>query len=367
MTDIDKKRRGRRRGRPRRRGRSRRIIALVIAVDLLGGGSLAYALTRHGSPTASQRPPAQTTALVSHPQDPLTQTVSADPPSTVTAATTAGSSAPAPRSRRRHQPQRTPDGAQASFQTLAASQPGRIGLAIAPLGQGPVSTYGSLQLGHAWSTMKVPVLTTLLADLETSGRQLDPTSRQDATLALEQSDNAAAEALFSKLESGHGGLDGASQAVSQTLSRAGEQVQINTAANNGGFTTWGQTEWSAAGEVGFYRSLARGCLLSQTDTRYVLGLMGDVESDQRWGAGSVDFGAPAAFKGGWGPDSDLGGDYLVRQTAIIGSGDRGYVLSMLAAPRDGAFGTGTQMLSQIAAWVAKTFNASVPAAPASCS
>jgi hypothetical protein len=117
--------------------------------------------------------------------------------------------------------------------------------------------------------------------------------------------------------------------------------------------------------VAFYRSLARGCLLSRADSTYVLSLMSSVTSSQDWGAGSVDFGAPVAFKGGWGPED--GGRYLVRQTAIIGSGSRGYVFSMIALPRDGSFATGTIMLDRIAAWVAKTFDASAPTPAASCS
>jgi hypothetical protein len=209
----------------------------------------------------------------------------------------------------------------------------------------------------------------LLSDLETQNAQLDPASRQDATLAVEQSNNAAAETLFSELERGHGGLNGASSAVSDTLARAGDgHVQVNTTPNAGGFTTWGQTEWSTAGEVTFYRALARGCLLaSSSDTQWVLSLMSQIEPDQRWGAGAANFGIPAAFKGGWGPDSDHSGGYLVRQSAIVGSGPHGYVLSMIAAPSDGSFATGTSMLSQTAAWIARTFPALISSPPAGCS
>jgi hypothetical protein len=337
------------------------MVVLVIVVDVIGGVSLAYALTHssHGPQTAH----APTAAEVAHPQDPLTQPVAAPttPPSARLSTVP-----PRPRHRHRPRPASLPGDAQPSFAALAAREPGQIGAAIAPLGRGPVDTFGSLQVGHAWSTMKVPVLTTLLADLESQGRVLDAPSRENATLALEQSDNAAAEALFSELEQSHGGLVGASLAVQQTLRRARDgSVQVNTAPNTGGFTTWGQSEWSAAGEVAFYRSLAHGCLLSGPDTSYVLSLMGNVTSDQRWGAGSVDFGAPVAFKGGWGPES--GGGYLVRQTAIVGSGDHGYVFSMLALPQDGSFASGTAMLDQIAAWIARTFNANVSTPPASCS
>ena len=135
--------------------------------------------------------------------------------------------------------------------------------------------------------MKVPVLATVLSELEHSNEILGPQGRVEATRALEASDNAAAEALFSHLEQTDGGLPGASQAVQATLQAAGDDTTtVNTAPNSSGFTTWGQSEWPASGEVSFYRSLARGCLLNSDDTSYVLGLMRNVESAQRWGAGS---------------------------------------------------------------------------------
>ncbi len=153
------------------------------------------------------------------------------------------------------------------------------------------------------------------------------------------------------------------------MRRAGDTATtVNTAPNSSGFTTWGQTRWSATGEVTFYRALAAGCLLSQADTGYVVGLMQGVESDQRWGAGSAGYPATVAlaFKGGWGPED--GGGYLVRQSAIVTTGHgRGWVLSYLAKPSDGSFGTGTQMLSALATWAARTFAAeTAPAGGATC-
>ena len=244
-----------------------------------------------------------------------------------------------------------PAGARASFDALAATLPGRVGMAVAPLGEGPVTLLGQLQAGHAWSTMKVPVLATLMADDERTGQALSAAERQDAQLGLEQSDNAAAEALFGELEAGHGGLVGASQAVQATLARAGDTATVvNTAPNDQGFTTWGQSIWSNSGEVAFYRALAEGCLLSRSDTGYVLGLMENVISAQRWGAGAAGYppGLALAFKAGWGPEAT--GGYLVRQSAIVGSGNRGYVMSLLALPASGSFTDGVSLIDALARW-----------------
>ena len=82
--------------------------------------------------------------------------------------------------------------------------------------------------------------------------------------------------------------------------------------------------------------------------------MQGVESDQRWGAGSAgyDTSVPVGFKGGWGPED--GGGYLVRQSAIVTARNgQGWVLTYLAKPSDGSFGTGTQMLTALAAWAAR--------------
>lgn len=260
-----------------------------------------------------------------------------------------------------------PSGASASFAALAGQLGGSVGIAVAPLGEGSIRTLGSLQEGHAWSTMKVPVLTTLLGDYEARGQSLSPQGRSDATLALEQSDNAAAEALFGTLEQLHGGLVGASQAVQRTLNNAGDlSTTINTAPNSGGFTTWGQSIWSTTGEVQFYRQLARGCLLDPHDTTYVLGLMRNVTSSQRWGAGAAGYPStvPLAFKAGWGPDAS--GGYLVRQTAIVGSGSHGYVLSTIALPEGGSFSQGVSMVTALANWARQHLNMSANRPPVQC-
>ena len=346
------------------RTRRRYLIAAVIIIDVVGIAALVWALSRSGSHH-------QAATVASTPAFPQPAASTTRAPQTLTVA--AGTE-PKHRKRPHAKPRRAAAGrattsadAQASFDRLAAGIPGRIGVAIAPLGSGPVRTFGTLQVGHAWSTMKVPVLATVLSELEHSNEILGPQGRVEASRALEASDNAAAEALFSHLEQTDGGLPGASQAAQATLQAAGDDTTtVNTAPNSSGFTTWGQSEWPASGEVSFYRSLARGCLLNSDDTSYVLGLMRNVESDQRWGAGSAGFpsGVPVAFKGGWGPED--GGGYLVRQTAIVGSGDQGYVFSMLTRPSNGSFSTGAQQLTQIGAWVARTFPATRRHAGATC-
>lgn len=313
-------------------------IALAVFVLGLGAGALIIIASHHSDPARVVVERTTTTATA--------RSAGSGSHTTSSTRTASGTEATRPR-----YGSTVPAGAGLSFGALERQLAGRVGLAVAPLGAGPIHAFGAVQVAHAWSTSKVPVLVTLLHDDEQLGEVLNPDERTDAALALEQSDNAAIDALFAHLEQIHGGLVPASEAMQQTLREAGDQTtEINTAPNDRGLTTEGQTEWSLRGEVAFYRALARGCLLDRHDTAYVLGLMRSVIASQRWGAGAAAYpsDAPLAFKGGWGPDT--AGNYQVRQSAIIGSAGRGYVLSMLAVPTSGSFTDGTNMISELATW-----------------
>jgi hypothetical protein len=258
-----------------------------------------------------------------------------------------------------------PAAAEADFAQLEARLGGQLGVAVAPLGQGHIQSLGTLSTGHAWSAIKVALLATLLNE-RGSPSGLSGQESTWARLALTQSDNQAALGLFGSLERTHSGLVGASGAIQRTLRQAGDtETVVNTAPNAGGFTTFGQTIWSAQAATRFFQALALGCLLPQASTRYVLGLMSQVVSDQRWGFGAVSLGSTSvAFKGGWGPEN--GGPYLVRQSAIVGSGGDGYVATILAEANSGSFSAGTDMVTGAAQWLAQRVNAQVPSTSTSC-
>jgi hypothetical protein len=341
-------------------------LILVVFVAGLGVGATAIAVSRH----RHVRHVTVTRTIVSSQVAPSPSTAGIG--ATATGHSATSSAAPgATGSRRRpslhgSRPIVTPELA-SSFAALASQLDGSVGLAVAPLGAGPIETLGPAQIAHAWSTSKVPVLVTLLATDEQTGHGLDSASRQDATLALTESDNASIEALFNSLEQLRGGLVPASEAVQQMFRKAGDQTAVvNTAPNDEGFTTFGQSEWSLRDEIIFYRALARGCLIDPADTSYVLGLMGDVIPSQRWGAGSAGYPTSLAlrFKGGWGP---VDGAYQVRQTAIVGSGNRGYTMSMIALPASGSFTDGTNMLTAVATWARRHFDLESRNPPGGCS
>jgi hypothetical protein len=244
--------------------------------------------------------------------------------------------------------------ATASWESLAQTIPAQLGLALAPLGDGSVRSFGPLQTGHAWSTIKVPILVTRLR--ERQGQGLSTSEEGWARAALTASDNEAAAAIFGELEKAHGGLEGASLAVGETLRGAGDKsTAVATAPPpSGAVSTYGQTEWSLLASVEFFRALARGCSLDRADTERVLSLMEEVVPEQRWGLGEAGF-TPSwqvAIKGGWGPEGSASGPYLVRQSGIVSDGGAGVAVAMMAQADSGSFDAGVEALNRVATWLA---------------
>jgi hypothetical protein len=244
-------------------------------------------------------------------------------------------------------------GASDSFARFEATQPGRIELAVAPLGGGPSTSLGGDLPAHGWSTTKVPVLVALLRARGTAG--LTEEEQQWAEAAITESDNQSILDIFGDIEQLRGGLLGASDYVQSVLRASGDSETVVATAPPppGAVTTFGQTEWAPSEVVKFFSELGRGCLLPSKQSNYVLGLMEHIEPSESWGLGSAGFGTVVAFKGGWGPEPT--GSYLVRQSGIIDVGSsRGIVVSIVAFPsgsESASFGTGTQMLTATAQWL----------------
>lgn len=234
-----------------------------------------------------------------------------------------------------------------SFSDLEHQLGGASGLAVSLPGRGqkPI-VLGTLSTGPAWSTMKVPLA---MAAVETSSGSTDLMTR-----AITGSDNAAAESLWSSL----GSPQVAGTAVEAQLVAAGDdQTPVQTQRVRAGFTAFGQTDWSLAQQQRFIAGMS--CVAS---SKPVLRLMGQVESDQRWGLGTLS--GPVRFKGGWGPDP--GGSYLVRQMGIMTLDGRLLPISVMTRPVSGSFDAGTQNLTRIAQWATRHINVSGIAPGSGC-
>jgi hypothetical protein len=241
---------------------------------------------------------------------------------------------------------RDPAALQASFERLAAQLGGVEGLAVAAIGGGPATGLGSWKSGVGWSTVKVPVAVAAVAQAQD---RPDAGTRRLMRLALTASDNAAAEQLWAGL----GDPRSAAAHVQAVLRSAGDaETLVQSQRVRPGFTAFGQTSWSLANQATFMAALP--CLRHSQE---VLGLMGEVEADQRWGIGAM--GLPAQFKGGWGPG--LAGGYLVRQMGIVTLKDGSRVgLAIASEPADGRFETGAANLTALARWAAANIRTTAP-------
>jgi hypothetical protein len=250
---------------------------------------------------------------------------------------------------------------------LSATLPGRVELAVAPLGAGSAQVLGEDIPAHGWSTTKVPVLVALLRARGTKG--LSARENLWAGAAITESDNQSILDLFGDLEQIEGGLGGASSYVQALFRSSGdtETVVATAPPPPGAVTSFGQTKWRPSEAVRFFRGLGRGCLLPTAQSSYVLNLMERITPSESWGLGSAGFGS-VAFKGGWGPEAS--GAYLVRQSGIIDAGSpRGVAVSIVAFPSGdsyASFSTGRQILTETAVWLRHELRL-VPRAVAGCS
>jgi hypothetical protein len=235
-----------------------------------------------------------------------------------------------------------------SFAQLEAESEGEIGVAFAQLGGGPVTTLGPKQVGHAWSSFKVPITVALM---QTQAGKLTASQESLAAAAITASDNNAAASLFSDLESVTGGK--ASSTVEAMLAQLdGGSTHVETAPPPpGAVSSWGQTQWSLESSTLFYGAMYCGLLGSVGN---VISDMENVIPEQQWGLGQASFpsGSSVAYKAGWGPDGSESGPYLVRQAGVVESGGQGFAVTIAAESSSGSFEAGVAELNAVADWVA---------------
>ena len=216
-----------------------------------------------------------------------------------------------------------------SFEELSGTVPATIGIAIASAGAATVVSLGAWLTGVAWSTIKVPLaIATLRAGVG---------SRQLVADAIAQSDNAAAEKLWSQL----GDPAEAAGQVQAVVDDAGDTATVVESRRlRPGYTAFGQTQWSLARQAQFAARLP-----GIPDASSIVDLMGNLCADHRWGLAAKGFAA----KGGWGPG--VTGDYLVRQLAIVPIEAGNVGVALAAQAHDGVFETGVDVLNRLTDWL----------------
>jgi beta-lactamase class A len=162
-----------------------------------------------------------------------------------------------------------------------------LSVAVYDTATGSSGRYGDGAYDTA-SIVKVDILTTLLLQAQRAGRDLTARERSYAAAMIEQSDNAAATALWNRI-----GGAGALNAVNRGLGLR------STCGGPGHW--WGLTRTTAADQLTLLRAVfGRKSVLSDSRRMYLLQLMGHIAPDQAWGiSAAADHGSGSALKNGW--------------------------------------------------------------------
>jgi len=226
----------------------------------------------------------------------------------------------------------------AEFTQLENSLHAKMGVAVSAVGNGQTQmTWGDWQEGPAWSTINVPLV--IAAYREQNPQEITDLMKA----AITESDNAAAESLWEKL----GDPTTAAQQVQQILLETGDPTAVESRKLRPEFTAFGQTIWSLVNQVRFTASA-----FCNSANGPIFDLMGQVESNQRWGIGSI---AGTEFKGGWGPSPS--GKYLVRQIGVLTIPTGKIAVAIAAEPDSGSFDDGAHDLGEVAKWLSGHFGA----------
>lgn len=163
------------------------------------------------------------------------------------------------------------------------------------------------------SSAKVPIMLALLTMTEDQQREPNDNEMYLLTTMIENSDNDSAQALIEEI--------GGAPALASLMQRVGVPGMVP----NG--DAWG---WSTISPYAMARLLALlhdGKILTAQDRGIALGLMQNIEPDQRTGAGdTAPPGATVAMKDGWVPAPD--GLWAMNTSGIVTVGNETYVVTV---------------------------------------
>jgi hypothetical protein len=180
---------------------------------------------------------------------------------------------------------------------------GHLAVGVIDDSTGLEAVYDGSERFHTASIVKTDILATLLLQHQQAATALGEEERELATQMIENSDNDAATDLWDDV--------GAADGVAEANVKLG---LFHTAPGQDGY--WGLTSTTVIDQLRLLSDLtsARSPLSAGSRT-YELGLMREVEADQRWGVtAAATQGTVSAVKNGWLPDPQL---WVINSIGVI--------------------------------------------------
>ncbi len=209
---------------------------------------------------------------------------------------------------------------------LASSSPGMILAAVYDVGTAQEWTLGHGRPQDEASVVKLDILETLLARYHGIEGTLSAGDAAAAKRMMEYSDNTAATTLW--FEAG-----GPVEIGSYNATVGLRSTSLSPCVDCSGFPWpgWGLSTTTPQDQIALLRQLiSPRSLLTASQRRYVLGLMENVTSAQRWGvSGGVPPGVTVALKNGWLPLDTADDDWQVNSVGWIYGDGRDYLMAVL--------------------------------------
>lgn len=224
----------------------------------------------------------------------------------------------------------------------------RVGVAVYDVTRGITYGHNADRPYYVASSMKVPIMFTLLSQLEAAGKR--PTGHQMSLLAtmIENSNNRSATALYDQID--------AEKGVKAFLKKYGlSGLKPNDAAHG-----WGYSTVTPLGMVALLRRLNAGTILDATDRATAVRLMTHVTPHQRVGVGdSSPAAATVALKDGWIDVHDGRGPFVMNSSGIVTLGGETYILAVYT-DQDRSYGAGFKIVRHVCDIVGKRLTGPEP-------
>lgn len=209
-----------------------------------------------------------------------------------------------------------PDALSQAVRAYLGTRPGKAGVMATDLRTG--LSFGENEKGRfvTASIMKADILSSLVLQRQRDHRALTAGQRRLAEPMIRESDNNAADALYSAA----GGASG--------VKKANKALGLKDTTPFAG--SWGSSLTTPADQVRLLRNLVSDkSPIKAPGRQYILGLMGSVLDEQAWGVSAAARpGERVALKNGWTPVRHQGHGWAVNSIGRITGRDHDFLVAV---------------------------------------